>query len=120
VRTGSSCSMEGELGCSVFGVYLSSARLGVIWLTSAPLDIRSRPICTSAEYDLDEGAYSNISFGRRVMSTYQLWSVLSKEEPIHTMASVPSHSSSLDPHQHSVAQQQFPDVPKRLTLALYR
>jgi hypothetical protein len=103
VRTGSSCSMEGELGCSVFGVYLSSARHGVIWLTSAPFDIRSRPICTSAEYNLDEGAYGNISFGRRVMSTYQLWSVLSKEKLTRTKASAPSHSSSLDPHRHLVA-----------------
>jgi hypothetical protein len=49
VGSGCSCSMEGELGCSVFSVYLSSARLGVIWLTSAPFDIRSRPIYLSAE-----------------------------------------------------------------------
>jgi hypothetical protein len=44
VGTGGSCSVEGELGCSVFSVYLSSARLGVVWLTSAPFDINSRPI----------------------------------------------------------------------------
>jgi hypothetical protein len=44
VGSGSSCSMEGELGCSVFSVYLLSADVGVIWLTSAPFDIKSRPI----------------------------------------------------------------------------
>jgi hypothetical protein len=48
VGTGGSCSMEGELGCSVFSVDLLSVRPGIVWLTSAPFDIKSRPIYLSA------------------------------------------------------------------------
>ena len=44
MRTGSSCSMKRELGCSVFSVDLLLVGVGSNELTSAPFDMSSRPI----------------------------------------------------------------------------
>jgi len=48
-------------------------------------------------------AYSDVPFGSCIMSSYQLY-LFGEVQRIRTKAFVPSRSSSLDPHQHSVAQ----------------